>query len=114
MRPAALGLLLLLLGGCSALSWRGRDQTAFVLNVGCRAVDVAQTSWALSHGYAESNPLYGSDPSDTKLVAIEAASAAVVWWAAEENPAYRTAIIVATALPCAASVVSNYRIGARP
>lgn len=99
--------------GCS--SWAPRDRALGAFAVGCHAVDLYQTEWALENGFRERNPLLDDHPSDAELVGFKlAALGAGSWLFNKIDPEARTPLLVVATLPCVFVVIHNHREGARP
>jgi len=70
--------LLLLLSGCATPQpWTTRNKVLAGIMMAGTACDMYSTSYALSNGATEQNPLYGSHPSDGTLALSGAISAGV-------------------------------------
>jgi hypothetical protein len=82
----ALIIALMLLSGCATAS--SNWETAAV---GAALADIASTGGALSkEGFREANPVYGSQPSAGKMLALNAGVYAGVWALTREiNPVER-------------------------
>jgi hypothetical protein len=64
------------------------DKILFGSFVGLQLVDAAQTSYVSKHPeqFKESNPLYGSHPSDAKIIAIKSLLVGGVYYLVKDMP----------------------------
>ena len=71
-------IMLLLLSGCSTPKpWTTRNKVLAGVMMAGTAADMWSTSYALSNGATELNPLYGENPSDSTLALSGAISSGV-------------------------------------
>ena len=71
-------VVLLLLSGCSTPKpWTTRNKVLAGVMMAGTAADMWSTSYALSNGATELNPLYGENPSDSTLALSGAISSGV-------------------------------------
>ena len=78
LKAAILIALMLLLSGCATPQpWTTRNKVLAGVMAAGTAADMWSTSYALSNGATELNPLYGKNPSDGTLAISGAISAGV-------------------------------------
>jgi len=82
-------VLALMLTGCAHVPYSGADYAALSFAVCGSAADVWTTERALDNGGYECNPLFGSDPSDGKLIAGKVVMVAVLALIGEVYPESR-------------------------
>jgi uncharacterized protein YceK len=117
MRPLAAALFVVwaTLSGCASFkAWDREDRALYAFNLGCHAIDYAQTSWAIEHGYVEANPLLGESPSNDRLAASKLAAGALTWWVADSASDDRTRTLLTMTGACLAVLAHNHSEGARP
>lgn len=110
-----------LLSGCASFQhpfagWSDRDKAIFAVNVGCHALDTAQTAWAMGEpGFKEMNPIFGSDPDEKTVIGLKALALGATYWANDISPPEtRTGSLLMVTIPCLAVVAWNHEQGARP
>ena len=88
--------LTLLVSGCAGMkfvpdkdkSYDTVDKVLWSSMASCQVYDGVSTSGALSRGGVESNPLYGSHPSDGTLVVAKGATILGITWAANRTSGF--------------------------
>jgi len=102
--------MLTVLTGC-AWSWPDRMLAADI--VGCEALDVMQTRWALrNRGHELNNYAYGSsNPSTARLITVKVANLTAFGALTNYYPKGRTGTLLVGEAVCLGAVGWNYRQG---
>ena len=108
---AAIVLVLMLTGCASHVAYSTTDWTALTAAVAGSAADIYTTERCLDadNGGRELNPVYGSDPSDGKLICGKVLALAVCVAVGEWQPRWRPWLLGALAVSGAGAAVANRR-----
>ena len=96
----------LLICNSRADDWKTTDRVLFGTYLTASAIDAAQTIHALDQRhpngkpmFREVNPLYGEQPSDSRIILTKLVSAGIIYWVADRVPsARRTTLWLVNAL----------------
>ena len=82
MKTISIVIICFLLTSCSpAYQYDKADKILLTTAIVAQVADAVTTSQALDRGGIESNPIYGDNPSDARIIATKAAFVGVLIWA---------------------------------
>lgn len=117
MKRIALALILSFTTPAFADEWKTTDKVLFGAFIGLQVIDTLQTYEIRKHPdeWKETNPLYGSPPNMSKVIAVKALYTGLVYYLLDTQTSSegRTRALLVLDAVAAAVVIHNHGIGIR-